>query len=489
MSNFSGFAFPTSLMIPPLRLFAFSFALCLTCLTGAGAQTPPLEYGFAVRAAAASEGRLPFWLTANREGRLDPNGSNALTRLYARRPATGSRLAFGFGIDVLARASEVNPTAYLHQLYGRLRYGAFKLTVGRKAETVGGVDPRLSVGSMMWSANAAPVPKVSLSFDYIPIIFLPGKVNLIYAKGYLGHGWLERDRYVKGAFVHEKYLYLRGIGPEDFPVMAHAGIVHNVIWGGEHPVFGKLPQDLDAYWRVFRAQTGNEADSTTIERLNALGNSVAMYDFGIDARAFGMELRVYRQFYIETGAAMLFRNAWDGLWGVSLRSKRRDRLVSGFLWEHVNTKKQSARPGFENHRDSYYNHFLYRSGWTYHGRAIGLPLIFGDGVRPGVTNNLLLAHHFGLEGRLAGRIDYRAFVTYTRNYGATGVCLDAACSAKGDRRTPRRDQVSALFEATGPLSTRAGVDFFAAFAVDAGALYPNNVGLMLGFSWRSRPTP
>ncbi len=453
--------------------------------TAARAQTPPLEYGFSLQAAAAAEGRLPFWLHADRRGVFDLAGGNALARLHVRRPFDPDRkLAFAFEADVLARASE-RSTAYVHQLYGSLRYGAFRLTAGRKAETAGLVDPSLSLGSMTLSPNAAPLPGISLAFDYIPIIVLPGKTELIHAKGFFGHAWLDGDRFVKGAFVHEKYLYLRGIGPDDFPVHAYAGVSHFVVWGGEHPRLGKLPSDFRAFLDVVLARAGEPGDAPKGEVVNALGNTVATYDFGLSVNLPAFRVMAYRQFFIETSPAARFRNPWDGLWGVSVRFKKAG-VLRGLLWEHVNTKRQGSRHDRNepDGADSYYNNFLYKSGWVYHGRALGLPLIFGDGVRRGVINNLLVAHHVGAEGVVAGRFAFKTLLTYSRNYGARDDCNDDGCSGNPTLLTPRRDQYSFLFEIGGPLSPRLG--FTAALALDVGALYPDNAGLMLGLSWTNR---
>ena len=74
-------------------------------------------------------------------------------------------------------------------------------------------------------------------------------------------------------------------------------------------------------------------------------------------------------------------------------------------------------------------------------------VLFGDGIRPGVQSNILIAHHVGIEGLLSPSIglNYRMFGTYSRNYGAFRVCADAEClGERVDERTDRIDQGTRL---------------------------------------------
>lgn len=444
-------------------------------------QAQALQYRVALLAATANEKELPFWLTANRYGIVDPPGSNVITRLSVERPLTKPEgWDYFVGIDMLGRASP-QETLYAHQLYAGFRSGPFELTVGRKEETTGLVDSSLSVGSMTWSGNATPVPKISISVPAYTDV--PGTAGFIAFKGALAHGWLEKDRFVENAFVHEKYLFLRFFGPDDARVHGHAGLIHNATWGGTHPVLGPIPQDLDAFFRVFRAQSGDIPDATP-----TLGNSVATYEAGLTINTSTFTGMAYRQFYLEDRPALKFRNVWDGLWGVSLKFRDRSRLISRLLWEHVNTKRQGAKysEGERKGVDSYYFNSIYRSGWTYHGRTLGLPLLFADAQRRSIVNNIVIAHHLGFEGAFSRRIAYKAFFTYSRNYGAAQACRDADCLNTASLRTPRTDQYSILFETTGSLLEDHPLAFIAAVAFDVGDLYPENVGAMIGLSWRGR---
>lgn len=443
-------------------------------------------YGATLSATGAPGGALPFWLHANQYGTVDPASANAGLRLHARRSfRRTSGLDYAAGVDLLGRLSN-RSTAYVHELYGRLRYGRFQLTAGRREQVIGRVDTTLSLGGTTWGTNATPPPKISVSSDgYLGV---PGTDGVLAVKGYLAHGWLEDDRFVEGALLHEKYGYLR-IRLPTLPVTAHAGLTHHALWGGTHPQRGPLPEGLRDWAYVVAGQS-----QTTDEGIRQTGvNQLASYDFGLDVTAQGVRARAYRQFYHEDVPSLRFRNPWDGLWGVSLRRTDASGLVTGLLWEHLRMTRQNAKfsEGQERGEDTYYHHTVYRGGWTYEGRTLGTPLITTpattpgiDDRIPGIANSIVLAHHVGLEGRLPAELAYRLLGTYSRNYGAQGVCGSAACTSRVDRRTARTDQYSVRIELRGPLLGRRDLRFRSAVAFDVGDFYENRMGLTLRLTWR-----
>lgn len=108
----------------------------------------------------------------------------------------------------------------------------------------------------------------------------------------------------------------------------------------------------------------------------------------------------YRQFYHEDTPGFLFRNPWNGLWGVSLRRDDSVALVIGILWEHLRMTRHNAKfsEGQERGADSYYNHSIYHGGRTYQRRTLGNPFLtsarltpgFGKST-PGIANNIVVA--------------------------------------------------------------------------------------------------
>ncbi len=454
--------------------------VALLVAPSAEAQLRTPAYRVEMLGAGASAYPLPYGLTANRYGRIDAFGGSALLSLGAHIGYTeGRRLDYALGIETLGRLGDTS-TLHVHQGYARARYAAFELSAGRWEQTLGVVDPTLSAGSMVWSANTSPLPRITLGIPRFTAI--PGTRDFAFIRGHVSHGWFERERFVAGAQLHEKSFYLR-LFSEKAPIQLHGGVAHSVIWGGTHPGLGRLPSSFSDYLRVFFIQEGTE-EAPQFEVINVLGNTIGTYDFSVTVRALGIDWLAYRHFYIEAGPGLRFRSPWDGMWGLSLKTEDRRGLVAGVLYEHVNTKRQGAQysRGEANGPDNYYNNILYRGGWVYHGRTIGLPLLVADGRRRGIVNNILLAHHLGIEGNL-GAAAYRALVTYSRNYGAIQVFESPESTLWVNGRTERRDQYSMLVEVSGPLAPAYALSYRAAVAWDTGALYTNTVGAMVGVVW------
>ena len=440
--------------------------------------------------AAGSGENLPFWLAANRYGTIDPASANIGLLFSVHRPFTeNSGFDYAIGGEVLGRASR-HATATVHELYGRLRYWKLQVTAGRREQMIGRVDTSLSLGSVTWSQNASPMPKISIASNgYVPV---PGTGKGVALKGYLAHGWFEQDRFVRNALLHEKYLYLRLL-PPDAPVTAHAGIVHHATWGGTSPVSGPQVVSLERWAEVTFGRgvlSRSERDSVRQRRES---NHIATYDFSIDLEFEGAEALVYRQFYHEDIASFNFRNVWDGLWGVHLRRDDESALVRAVLWEHLRMTRHNALfPEQERGADSYYNHFRYRGGWTYQGRTLGIPLLtpasrtpgLQDGL-PSIGNNIVVAHHVGVEGHLGAELSYQVLSTYSRNYGANNVCNTPDCEARIAQKTDRRDQWSFRFQVSGPLSEQYNLWFRTAAAFDGGEFYDDRVGLSFDLTWRN----
>lgn len=445
---------------------------------------PPPQYTATFFAAGSSGSSLPFWLSSNQYGTIDPSSSNAGLQVGLHQPFTQRHeIDYAFGAEMVGRASR-HATAHVHELYGRLQYRGLQLTAGRREQMFGRVDTSLSLGSVTWSQNAPPLPKVSLSTDgYISV---PGTDDALALNGYFAHGWHESDRFVEDVLLHEKYLYARFLPPSS-PVTAHAGLVHHAQWGGTHPHRGEEPDSFGQWLDTLVGE--RESDE-------ASANHIASYDFGLDVDFGSVQGRLYREFYIEDIAGLWFRNVWDGLWGVSLRRSEGPALVEAVLWEHLRMTRHNARfsAGEERGRDRYYDHSVYRGGWTYQGRTLGIPLLTPAATTPGLPNNLpgmgnniVVAHHLGVEGSLGTELSYKLLGTYSRNYGAKRVCANPECTSTFDtneRTEDRRDQYSVQLDVRGPLVAQYNLWFRTALAFDVGAFREDQMGLSIDLTWR-----
>lgn len=474
-------------MIVPhmLRTALLTGVLFLISACAPDATAQPVEYSARVGVVGATSGELPFWMAANQYGRIDPRSAGALFDIAARKPLRhGKPFDYGIGVEMLGRASEQS-ALYAHQLYGALQTGPLRWQAGWREHTSGMVDPTLSMGSTMWSRNASPMPKLSVAVpEYVAI---PGTQGFLAVRGYVAHGWLGPNRYIDRPYLHEKYAYLRIRFP-GLPVQGHAGFHHNVVWAGTHPTQGDLPDGFNNFLRVVLGQGAPEGSNTaTGEQSNAFGNTVAAYDFAVTFAAGGVRGQVARQFYIEDTVSLAFRNVWDGLWSLSLRRAETGHLVDALVYEHLRMTRQGARTDLNEPRgpDSYYNNFAYRSGWTYRGRTLGTPLLLAGEDVPGITNNIVVAHHVGLRGTVQPQLRYRALLTYSRNYGASKICGDADCNTRVDGRTDRRDRYTTHLIAEGALPDWArGLSAYASVSADLGFFNTDRVGLAGGLRWQ-----
>ena len=453
------------------------------CSLDASAQ--PIEYDARAGVVGATSGELPFWMEANQHGRIDPRSAGALFDMSVRKPLRdATSIDYGVGVEVLGRASE-RSALHAHQLYGALKTGPLHWQAGWREHTSGIVDSTLSMGSTMWSRNASPMPKLSVAIPEYAA--LPGTQGFLAVRGYVAHGWFGPNRYIDRPYLHEKYAYLR-IQLPGLPVQGHAGFHHNVVWAGTHPTQGNLPDGFSNFLRVVLGQGASEGSNTAIgEQSNAFGNTVAAYDFALTFATGDIRGHVARQFYIEDTVSLAFRNVWDGLWSLGLRRAEAGHLVDALLYEHLRMTRQGARSDLDEARgpDSYYNNFVYRSGWAYRGRTLGTPLLLAGETVPGITNNIVVAHHVGLRGTVRPQLRYQTLLTYSRNYGASQICGDADCTTRVDGRTDRRDRYAIHLTVQGALPNwPAGLSAQASVSADLGFFDTNRFGLAGGLRWQ-----
>lgn len=430
---------------------------------------------------------LPFWLHANKLGLYDQRSSNNVLYTEFSKPLfSGDRFSIQSSGRLIGRVAEES-TIGIHTLSATLGYRFLKFRVGKFKDPIGMNYHPLSSGSMVYSNNAEPVPKLVLQTD--GFVDVPLAQGYLQFSSYLSHGWFENARYNKDVLLHQKYLYLKvnykmleGIG----------GIVHNVQWGGVHPERGPQPRSLGDFWRVLWAKGADqESDAPSGEISNVLGNSVAAYDFNLRVNLDKFRLTFYRLFYLEDKVSTRFRSPWDGMWGAGIIKNVEYPLLKAFLYEHINTKRQDSFDYEPRGTASYYNNSFYPSGWTYKNRVLGNPLLLTDGsdYRP-VYNNIIIAHHLGANGFLSPNIEWKAYYTYSRNYGEKSDQIIERYD------TPDRHHIRGEFRpleelkkvnhsfyigSSITLPRHEQVQLQAGIAFDVGQLYPSDrVGLTIG---------
>jgi hypothetical protein len=179
--------------------------------------------------------------------------------------------------------------------------------------------------------------------------------------------------------VHYKRLGLHWIINEKNKLKAT--IKHYAQWGGNSPDYGKQAVDFKEFVDVFVAKN-------TGDRENAPGNHLGSYLLEYNLKTNFGEFTTYHEHPFEDGSGTRLANFPDGVWGIFFVPASK-KIISSILYEYIDTTDQSYYADGSG-ADSYFNHRLYKSGWTYDGNTIGLPFL-----NPPV-NNSSRGHHLGL---------------------------------------------------------------------------------------------
>lgn len=440
--------------------------------------------------AAGFDEDLPFWMHVHNEGMVDQNSANALLYADIRRVLFDeNNWKLQAGGRIVSRYSE-NPAAFFNKLYAKASFHTFTFAAGRFSDPLADKEDELSTGSFIVSHNATPIPKIAFYTDgFTPV---PGTNGIVRYNGFFSHGWFEDDRYVKNAYLHQKYFYLN-IRYAFFDAVG--GIIHNVQWAGESASLGKLPSGWDTFTDVVLARGSKDKNAPGGEITNAVGNSVAAYDFSLGLFFKHFDMRAYRLFYLEDKVSTRFRSPWDGIWGLTVKPKNIP-FIRNVIWEHINTKRQDSFDFEPRGSASYYNNGIYRTGWTYHHRVIGNPMLLTNGsINRPVFNNIIIAHHFGLAGELNSRLHYTFKYTYSRNYG---VYQDQIIQTLPRETCPPNGRICAelrpieevkklnhsfSFELNSSFPRLEELEYGIMLSSDIGKLYKNRLGLGLNLEY------
>ncbi|WP_446012153.1 capsule assembly Wzi family protein, partial [Candidatus Electrothrix sp.] len=371
---------------------------------------------------AAAGGSKPFWQVANQHGKYALAPFEGMAGLKVEGvDSSGSWISFDYGLELYDRFGTEN-NLVLHQGYAEIKTPLLTFRAGRKEEMIGNQDSTLSTGGSVWSGNARPMPKLVLATPgYVDVPFTKGYVEV---NGSLAHGWFEKERYVEDVYMHQKHAHIRFGG--DSRLNVSLGLIHFAHWGGvsSNEQIGALPSDLDAYKRVFLAQSAPANTSHTGEILNALGNHLGARNYRIDYKGKGFSVGFYFQTIFEDNSGMSKLFYEDGVKGLVIRTHDKERLVNHLLVEYIQTTWQSgpvhdlSGPIKLKGNDNYFNNYIYRSGWSYLGMTLGTPLItsplYNEEAQIGMTNTRVKGYHLGWGGVVRG-LNYRTMFTYSVN--------------------------------------------------------------------------
>ena len=469
----------------------------------ASAQNWQVDWSTSVRMAGTTGNYMPFWARTGEDGILPVTSSGLVTAGAGLSYKSVNDLKVEAGtnlVGALAKVSPVNGTPVYGIVDRLFLSGSWKmlhLDLGMKPRERTLSDVSVSGGNISYSRNARNIPGINAWSDWIYF----EKGHWFGIKGNIAHYQTVDNRYVSRAMIHNKSLAVKlALGPDiDFSV----GLEHWAQWGGLSPLYGEQPISLSDFWRIFMAGKGGE-DATTSDQVNVLGNHLGKECFRLDWRHsdFTMTLQYDKPF--EDGSGMKYKNAPDGIWSVQFLLKDRKAFLTDIVFEYIQTTWQSGpehdRPATDEEMaeqapdspflgvvvlggcDNYFGNSEYRSGWTYHNRTIGLPLILPalpgeDGITGDIVSTRLKGLHLGLKGMVASKIPYSMKVTYTKNYGVYH-------QSESSYFQSRPWQLSLALEAgLGRNILNLPLDLSIGVYGDVGELYQNSVGLTLKMTY------
>lgn len=436
--------------------------ILLLCVIGLGAiaqSNKPVSYSAEFGGMYSINNRVPFWLRSNQFGVLPDSGNTVFFRqnLHTKLDTSSKRFKVNAGAELLTVVGE-EVKLILPEVYVNMKLNKVQLLLGRKKQIHGFTDTTLSSGSVTWSGNAPPLPEIQLSIpEYIN--FFNKNIGI---KGHFSHGWFGNQKFARGYYLHQKSLYGR-IGKPNAKVKLYGGVMHHVQWGGT-PKYEiseenwKTVNDRFAHgWKVykdvvfpFNNPPRDSAKVATFDFENRYGNHLGQIDIGgeLDLRDF--RWLFYKQLPFETGQTFSsLGNLDDGVYGVSISSKKTDSWFKKVVFEFLNTTNQGMyRSGFlrligfrgkhyGRNQNFYFNHAQYFDGWSYEGKTIGTPfLIPTPEIRDEKNydtpsffnnNNNIKAGYIGLLTSISGvRMETR--VSLSKNFGSTSNVLSQSAN-------------------------------------------------------------
>lgn len=374
------------------------------------AQNLTYDGSFSAVGLAFSDEESPFWLHSNKRGRV--NETSNLSGVLSGRAVYNltSTASISIGGGVLYQDGYVDDVQ-LDESFLSFSNGWLTAYVGRKQREELYKGLSATNENILFSLNARPLPGISFRTNR-PLYFW--KSAGLGVEAGLEEFFTDDERYVKDTRIHHKFVSLifSGIPNYQFKV----GMQHFVQWGGTSPDFGPLPDGFKDYLQVISGRgVGEEVGGGN--EVNGLGNHLGSYELGVktSTNQFNIEL-IYNHLF-EDGSGMRLGNTPDGRYGIFISDKEPGKWMDAFMYELYYTKHQSRTSSGTDGADNYFNNNLYRSGWTYHNRILGVPFIYLDEDRFRVANNIVLAHHVGIAGNFVD-YPYTILASYRKNYGA-----------------------------------------------------------------------
>ena len=365
------------------------------------------------------------------------------------------------------------------------------VSAGKRKEVFGLLDTLLSTGSVAWSGNALPLPKVQLATN--GFLEVPFTKRLFAFQASFAHGWLGPTRinpnYFRNStdqyghyvptYLHQKTFYGR-FGKPTWKVNLYGGFSDFAFWGNENIIWnpGFDLSLTESYRRVVLGENWNGSK---------VGNHFGSIDLAASIKGKTRDVFLYRQSIFDTGSLLNAFNL-DGLTGVSIHNKTPkssnifiQKLLVEYYYSNDQVDPLVVAGGGNN---DYFNHYIYLDGWAYRSRLLGTPLSVIDrdlatnakneNFRGGyIANNRVYALHLGILGSIGKSTQFVFKTSVSRNLGTYAAAFN-----------PARYQLSSFLSLSKHLKWLKGTEGSISLAADVGNLRLSTVGCMVGIKKR-----
>ncbi len=362
----------------------------------------------------STESESPFWMHMNRNGLVDEKShfSGVVTPLI--RYNIDERSSFEIGLGALVKDGYEDDLR-LDQAYFSYISPKFALVVGKKHKSANFQGLSAANENILVSRNAPAIPGIRL---FTPEPIFPFNNYGLGFRVALEEYLLDDDRYVDDTRLHHKSFHLVYHNKNNFKI--NLGVQHFVQWAGVSSEYGQLPNTFNDYVRII---TGMSSDEVGDQEVNALGNQIGSYEINVKSKINDLDVEFIYNHIFEDASGMKMGNFPDGRYGLYVEDNRDSfwgtPWLTAFMYELYYTKNQSRGrvSSLVDGADNYFNNNLYRSGWTYNNRVIGVPFILLNDNRFRIGTNILTVHHLGMRGQLFEKLPYRFLLSYRKNYG------------------------------------------------------------------------
>ena len=385
------------------------------------AQDLELRGGGKLSGIYLADDSLPFWMIANQDAQFGPETTFSVLGEFHGRYRFSDQAQLSAGFAGFYR-NETDNDFRRRDLYLEFRTAWIRARAGSRKDSVRAQGLSATNKDFLFSGNTRPLSGLKIE------AFEPLRISNTFSVDWgIAHYSLNDDRFVEKVWVHYKRL---GLNVRfDSRSKLTARLTHYAQWAGNSPVFGDLPDDFSAFIDVFFASKPSENVGIDQENGNAVGNHLGSYylDYYLDMGR-GV-LNLYHEHPFEDGSGTRLANFPDGVWGIHYRQKEHN-WFDGILYELITTKDQSGGPGGSG-ADSYFSNTVYRSGWSYESRVIGMPFILFDPNEEvteesfPIFSDRSLAHHFGFAGHFR-QLSWRIKSTIVTFYGRYNEPIDPA---------------------------------------------------------------